>query len=175
MRVCRLCRRNHFLVGGIRLAHADIIPHSSGGEPCLLQNHAEILAQTCPRHGSDIRAVHTDCTAVDIIKPHQQIDQRGFAASGRPDNCHTLPGSDRNIAVFDQRTLRHIGERNIVQQHRALCVRQPRQAGRLGAFLRRVDQREDTVCTGERVLQLGDNTGDFIERFGVLVCVAQER
>ena len=47
--------------------------------------------------------------------------------------------------------------------------------GRFGfrLFGLHLDQLKQTSRTGDRVLQLGDDAGDLVERLGVLVCVAQ--
>ena len=42
-----------------------------------------------------IAAIYLDTTAIYIIKPHQQIDDCGLAASGGSYNCNTLSGFDR--------------------------------------------------------------------------------
>ena len=42
--VCRLCRRDNLLVGGVGLAHSDIIPNRRGRQPGVLEHHSVIFA-----------------------------------------------------------------------------------------------------------------------------------
>ena len=76
------------LVGGIGAAVRQILPDSSGKQPGLLQHHAEAAAQGIPCEGHNPTAVHLDCPAVHLIKPHEQIDEGGLACPGGADDRH---------------------------------------------------------------------------------------
>ena len=47
---------------------------------------------------------------MDIVKPHQQVDQRGFAGPGGSNDGHLLPMVDRHTEIPDERRLRLVGK-----------------------------------------------------------------
>ena len=62
----------------------------------------------------------------------------------------------------------------MLQRDAARHVRERFRIRRVGDLLRLVHEREDTSSAGDSVLQLGDNAGNFVERLGVLVGIAEE-
>ena len=60
---------------------------------------------------------YRDGAAVYIIKPHQQVDHRRFAASGGSDNRHALAWLYLQIEILNELLLRRIGKRNVLQLH----------------------------------------------------------
>ena len=62
MRVSRLGRSLHLLVGRVEIAVADILADRAFEQPCILQNHAEHRAQIVPREIADIVSADADRT-----------------------------------------------------------------------------------------------------------------
>ena len=97
-----LCRCNYLLIRCLRLAHPDIIPDSSGSEPGFLQHHTIIGSAGCLLSYPGYPYPSTRIvSAVHIIKPHQQIDNRGLSAAGRSHNRHSLSRLYLQIEVLE--------------------------------------------------------------------------
>ncbi len=63
-----------------------------GPEPGILQHHAVAAAQGGAGHVPDVGAGDFDGAAVDIIEPHEQIDEGGLAAAGGATMAMRWPG-----------------------------------------------------------------------------------
>ena len=68
--VCRLRRSDYFLVGCVRLTHADIIPDTRWGQPGVLQYHSVVFTQGMACDTAYIRAVNGNPAARHIVKSH---------------------------------------------------------------------------------------------------------
>ncbi len=75
--------------------------------------------------------------------------------------------------VRDQRALRHIAEADLVEPNRAARLRADG-VGAVRLLVGQIEQLKDAVGACERVLQLGHDAADFVERLGILRGVAQE-
>ena len=53
--------------------------------------------------------VYFNAAAVDLEETHQQIDHRGLSGTGRPDDCHLLPGLHMGGKVLDDNSLGMVG------------------------------------------------------------------
>ena len=168
------CRCHDLFFACVRLGQADIVAHGGIFQPCILQDHAVLMAQAPARDGADIAAVDRDRAILHIVKTHEKIDERRLAAACRADDGDTLARLHGKAQILDEPLLRRVGERDVLQRHAARGLRQRlrvRRVGRLGGL---VDEREDPVRARQRVLKLGDNAGDLVERLGVLVRVTEE-
>ena len=114
MRMARLRRGNHFLVGRVRASHCNVLADRSGSQPCLLQHHTVAGAQTLTRRFADRHAVHRNPSARHVVKPHQQIDDRRLAAARRPDDRDALPRVRLQIQMLNQPLFRSVGETHVV-------------------------------------------------------------
>ena len=132
------------------------------------------MPETVACHRAHIIPVDGDRTAVHVVEAHEQIDERRLAAARRADDGDALAGADIEVHILEQRCLRHVAERHMLQRDAARHVRERFGIRRVGDLLRLVHQRKDTSSAGDSVLQLGDNAGNFIERLGVLVGIAEE-
>ena len=65
----------------------------------------------------DVDAVQGDPAAVDLVEPHDQVDQRGLAGAGRPDDGDRLAGRGDQRQVVDQRGLRVVAEGHVLELH----------------------------------------------------------
>ena len=82
--VCRLRRREDLaLRSRRRVAVGDVVADGPAEQPRVLQHHADLRAQLGARHRRDVEAVERDHAAVELVEPHDQVDERGLARAGR--------------------------------------------------------------------------------------------
>ena len=168
-----LGRSHHLVEGGVRLAVGDVLPHGAGPEPGILQHHAVAAAQRGAGHVPDFGAGDFDGAAVDIIEPHEQIDEGGLAAAGGADDGDALAGLDVQRQALDERAVGQIAEGDVLDldvavRHELYGVL------RFGGLVFSVQQLEHAGRAGQSVLQLGHDAGNFVEGLGILVGVVQE-
>ena len=174
VRMACLGSLDHLVVRRVRTAHLDIFADSTRFQPGFLQHHAVAAAQASARDGADILAFHSDGAAAHIIKAHEQIDERCLAAAGWPDNGDALARLHGKVQSADQRTVRIIGEGDVLQGHMALHIGENSGVRLLRHLRFLLDQIKNAARAGKGVLQLRDHAGNFIERFRVLVCIAEQ-
>ena len=68
-----------------------------------------------PGDRSDVCPIDLDGTAFDIIETHQQVDQRGLAGTGRPDDGDPLSGLNLNVEILDENVVIGITEINMIE------------------------------------------------------------
>ncbi len=102
VRMGGLGRCKDLLVGGVRLAVGDVLAHGAGPQPCILQHHAVAAAQRGAGHVPDVGTGDFDGAAVDIIEPHEQVDERRLAAARRADDGDALTGFDVQRQALDE-------------------------------------------------------------------------
>ena len=73
------CRLLDLCIGRIQPAIADIFPDRSGKQVRILQHHCDITAQVFSSNLADIHAIHQDFSAVDLVKPVDQVRDRRLA------------------------------------------------------------------------------------------------
>ena len=93
---------DHFLVGRVGLAHANVLAHACVSKPRVLQDHAPIRAQRGAGNFSHVGAADLDRAVANVVEAHQKIDHRGLATAGRPYDRNALSLFDRQIQVTDQ-------------------------------------------------------------------------
>ena len=76
--------------------------------------------------------------------------------------------------VLNQLAVGGIGEENVLEIDFAAGLRKNLGVGRVGILRGLVNQLKDASGAGERVLQLGDDAGNLVERLGVLIGVGEE-
>ena len=162
-------------IGGIGLAHGDVLPDGAAFQPGFLQHHAVALPQAVAGDIHDVVAVQRDPAVVHIIEAHQQVDQRGFAAASGANDGHPLAGFHVQAQVLDQFALGYIGEAHIAQLHGTGGLLQLQLGLSVRGFRRLIHQRKDPFSAGQSSLQLGHHAGNLVEGLGVLVGIAQER
>ena len=166
-------RGNDLFVGGVGLTVGDVLADGAGAQPGVLQHHAVAAAQGSAGHVPDVVAGDGDGAAVDIIEPHEQVDEGGLAAAGGPDDGDALAGLDVQVQVLDEGAVRQVAEGDILQLHMAVRLQHPGVFS-FGHLVVCVQQLEDAGRAGQCVLQLGDDAGDLVEGLGVLVGVVEE-
>ena len=110
---------------------------------------------------------------MDIIKPHQQVHQRGLSGAGRPHDGHLLPMAHLYGEIPDQRRFGVIAEIDPVKLHIALYG-----AGQVpvdGLFLLGVLQFINPPGGGTGTLHRSHHPGDLLQRGGKLPGIQQHR
>ena len=170
--VCLFGRIDDLLFRRIRLSEADVVAHGSLFDPGILQHHTKAAAERMAGQFVDRLSVDADLSGIDIIEAHQQVDKRRLSASGRADNGNTHARLYVKIKVLDQFFLFVITKCYIIDRH--ISRHGIDRSGRVCTLLFLFQKSKDTACAGKRVLHLGDNGTDIIERFHILVCVRQQ-
>ena len=84
-------------------------------QPRVLEDHAERRAQLVARHLAALDAVDADPALIDLVEPHEQVDQRGLAGAGRSDDGDRLAGFDDEVEVLDERDVGQVAERDVLE------------------------------------------------------------
>ena len=86
----RLGRLADLGLGGAGIAVGDVLPDGAAEEPGVLEDHADLRPQLGTGHLGGVDTVEQDPPAVQGIEAHDEVDQRGLAGAGRPDDGHRL-------------------------------------------------------------------------------------
>ena len=162
-----------FLVGGVGFAHADVVADASLHQPGVLQNHAELLTEHGFRHAADVGAVNRQNAGIDVVEAHQKVNHCRFATAGRADQGNLRAGLHINIQIANQRSFRPVGKCDVLRRYASL-------RNEIGDILQRglfplvIKHFEDASGAGERVLQLRDDAGDFVERLRILSGITEQ-
>ena len=104
------------LLGRAGVAVGDVVADRAAEQPGVLQHHADRAAQLGARHLRDVDAVERDRAGVDLVEAHEQVDERRLARAGRPDDGDRLAGLRDEREVFDQRLVRLVAERDVLER-----------------------------------------------------------
>ena len=157
------------LIGRIGSSVGNILPHRSGRKPGVLQDHAIAFPQRMAGHPANVGISDLDASLLDVIKPHEQVDDGGLSASRGTYDGHALTALQGQIQVADQLLLWRIGESHVGQRHATVGLLQHHGIGGIRDLGVRLDQLKEPCGAGRSILQLGDNARDLVERLGILV------
>ena len=118
-RLCALGSRAQFLVGGVGLADAQVLRNRAVEQQRFLKHHADIPAQRRECHAADVHAVDLDEARLRIERAMQQRDRGGFAGTGFSDQSEGLSRQRGERDVLNGGALAVIGERDVVEFHKA--------------------------------------------------------
>ena len=76
----------HLFHGGVFLCVKEVVEDCAVEQVGFLGHHADILPQPEKVHVPDVRSGHGNRTVQHVIQPGDQVDHRGFAGTGGPDN-----------------------------------------------------------------------------------------
>ena len=112
----RLARRFlDFGVARVPAAVADVVADRIVEQHGVLRHHADRGAQRGLRHVANVLAVDQDAAAGDVVEAEQQPRNRRLAGAGRPDDGDGVPGGDVEAQALEDRPLRFIGKRDILE------------------------------------------------------------
>ncbi len=109
------CGDAHFLVGGVRLADAEVVGERAVEQQRLLEHHADVPPQRGQLQAADIHAVDLDDAGLRVEGAVQKRDRRRFAGAGRADQRDGLAGQGGKRNVLDRGPLAVIGKRDVVE------------------------------------------------------------
>ena len=123
-----------------------------------------------------VDAVDRDPPAVELVEPHQQVDEgrlAGARSARRSPRCRRL-GDE--VQVVDERLVGLVAERDVLERDRAAASRGSRmRRDRIGDLLGLVEQLEDPLRRGDRRLEHVDDAGGLDDRERELARVLDER
>ena len=132
-----------------------------------------MAAQRGPRQGGDVLPVDLDHAAIQLIKPHEQVDEGGFAAPGGADDGHHVARAHLQVHVPHEQAIRRIAEADAAKGHPALG-QGGGEPGGIRPLLLLVQQGEHPLGPGDGGLQGGDDIGGLGHRLGNLIDVLQK-
>ena len=103
------------LLGRVGIAVRDVLADRAAEEPRVLQHHADLRAQLRARDRRDAAPVERDLAPVQLVEPHDQVDERGLARAGRADDRDRLAGLGDERERLDQRAVRVVRERDVAE------------------------------------------------------------
>ena len=173
--MCFLCCLDDLFIRCRGTPHPDVVADRTAAQPRILQYHTKGTPQRLALHIPDISTSDADGTGIDIIETHQQIDQRRLSTAGRPDDSYHLALLYIQIKILNQLFLRCVGERHMLQADMAhVTFRQWFCRLRIRNLRFLIDQFKHPSRTCDRILQLCDNTGNFIKWLRILIRIRQK-
>ena len=146
------------LIGISLIAKSDVLPDSSCFQPGILENHAIGTPETFPGNVADVCTVHLNGPVIDIVKAHEEIDDRRLPASGRAHNGHPLSLADLEVKVFDELFARLIRKLHMRKGHISFHIRQNLRILRIRRLRRLIDELKDSGRAGKGILQFCHHT-----------------
>ena len=83
---------DYLLVGRVRAAVADVLAHCPGKHVNILLDDADVAPQRGLSYAANVRSVNGDAAVGHVVKPHDQLADRGLAAAGRADERERFAG-----------------------------------------------------------------------------------
>ena len=172
---------DYLLVGRVRAAVADVLAHCPGKHVNILLDDADIAPQRGLSYAAHVLSVNGNAAVGHVVKPHDQLADRGLAAAGRAYERERFAGlgAQRNVV---QHLGAVVGEAHVVERDIAAdaadinCVRGIDDLG-LGAHdLKKALEAGSTlhVDLGKlRELAHGVDEGRNVKREGYEVYVAE--
>lgn len=109
-----LGRLYNLVVSGIGLAKAYVLPHRVTFEPGVLEDHSVVAPERVSSDVLDGGSVYGDCAAIDVVEPHEQVDDRRLPAA-----CWAYDGDLHarfcmDVEIFYERMILFVAERNVL-------------------------------------------------------------
>ena len=110
----------HVFIGGIGFGIGQVRPDRVRKQNRILQHDPHQVAEVRAVDVFDVHTVQQDLAAVDVIEPHQQVDDGGLAGTRRAHQGDLLAGFDLQVEVPDHRLSRNVGEIHVAEFDRAV-------------------------------------------------------
>ena len=134
---------------GADLAVRDVVPDRARKQPRVLQHHAECLPHLAARYLAGVDLVDADAPGVDVVEPHQQVDDRRLACAGRSHDRDRLARPDLQAEVLDQRLVGLVAEVDVLERDLPSDLVEARARVSVGRLLLLLQQLEDPLRRGE--------------------------
>ena len=162
-------------VGRARRAQCDVLGDGGREEERLLEHHADVAAERRLRHAPDVLPVDADGPLVGVVGPQEQRDQRRLARTRAADDRDPLPRGDAQRHVVQDRVPVAVGERDVIELDRSIDPGEHRGVGPIGNTRLELEQLEDPLGAGARLLAGREQRGEEPDRRDQLDEVARER
>ena len=146
-------RLNHVVKRRIGFAIGNIFQNAAPKEKWLLQHNANLAAEFIEVDGPNINTVNFDSTFIDIIKPAQQVHQRGLAGAAAADESDHFARSNLKIDVRQHGGMAIVAERNIFKFKTPLHRLDVLRIGWVDDLDGAVEYLKDTVCLRDKLRQ----------------------
>ena len=175
VRMGSLCRCNDLFVCGVQSAVTDVLHNRPLKQPRVLKHHAKGFPQLTAVKVPDVVAVQQNCTAVHIVKPHEQFYHGSLAGTGWANNGDLLSRLYLCAEIVDDALLRLVAKGNVFEIHTASYLFQlHRMLCRLH-FLFLFKELKDTLRGSCHGLHLIDDLCDLLHGLGEVSDVLNER
>ena len=173
--VRRLGGLDDLVLGRVEPAVGDVLADRPVEQPRVLEDHPEGRAQRVARHRPAVDAVDRDPAVVDLVEAHQQVHEGRLAGPGRTDDRHRLAGLDHEVQVLDERHLRQVAERHVLERDPTRDGRPSTDQLDVAALLALVEELEDPLRGGDGGLDDVGDAGGLGDRHRELARVLDER
>ena len=137
-----------------RLAVLDILPQRDGKQQALLADDADLPPNRFQPHLPQIHAVDQNASLIHVIEAGDQVDERGFARAGRPDNRDDLARRDVQTDVVQHGMIGIVAECDALELHRARHLPDSDGVWRVRDFGARIQRLEHALDRRARPLHL---------------------
>ena len=159
-----LQRLPEVFIAGLGIAPAEIVADGAGEEQRLLRHDADRGPQRLQPQLPHVFAAHKDLSLRRVVKPRDEVRQRGFARAGAADDADGLPGRGGEADTAERvRARAGIAERDAaeLQRRAAAAVRQGvLPVGHAGL---RLQHLRDPARAGDGFCDVQDQVGELDE------------
>ena len=160
-------RSLHLVARGALAAIGDVLGDRAVKEPRVLQHHTKVPPELAAVHLARVHTIERDAPAVDLVKAHEQVDERGLARARGAHDGDLLPRLGRKRNVAHERLVGRIAKAHVLELNTAADRRghMRRHLGlRIGLDLGLVEQVEHALNARERALQRINGVAHLRER-----------
>ncbi len=151
-------------LGWLQPAVADVLADGAREQVRRLQHHADARLDGVQRQVGVVMPADQDAPAFGLIEAAQQVDDGGLAAAGGAHQGDGLAGLDVQVEVLDHRLVVLIPEVHMVENDVAADGARVNGIRLVLDLGRGIDQLEDALGRGQRVLHLGEDARQVLDR-----------
>ena len=164
MRVRRPRRGLYLRRRRLRRAVRDVVRDRVVEQHGLLRHDADLRAQRLQRDLANVAPIDRNRAAADVVKPRDQVHERGLAGAAAADDRHHLSRRHRQRDVAENRPRMHVLVRkaDVAELDRPRERRQRHGVRRLRHLGVRVEHLEDALGCRNRLLQVGIHAAQLL-------------